>query len=82
MVRIVPADDEEYQVNRLLTTRELADYLRIPLGTIYRWRAARVGPPAYRVGRHVRFDVADVNAWLHARRDDRVHAGARGLRAR
>jgi excisionase family DNA binding protein len=81
-VCIVIADDEEYQVNRFLTTRELADYLRIPLGTIYRWRAAGLGPSAYRVGRHVRFDVGDVDTWLRTRRDDRLHGGTTGVRAR
>jgi len=30
------------------------------------------GPPFYRVGRAIRYDIADLDAWLAARRVDRA----------
>lgn len=48
----------------LATPVEVADYLRVPLRTLYRWRYAGEGPPGYRVGRHLRFRWADVEEWL------------------
>ena len=48
----------------LATPVEVADYLRVPLRTIYRWRYAGDGPPAFRIGRHLRFRWSDVEEWL------------------
>jgi len=50
----------------LATPVEVADYLRVPLRTLYRWRYAGEGPPGYRVGRHLRFRWTDVEEWLGA----------------
>lgn len=49
----------------LLTTEELADYLKVPADTIRYWRRAGTScPPSFKLGRHVRFRRADVDAWL------------------
>jgi excisionase family DNA binding protein len=48
----------------LLTVRELADELRVPVATVYRWNSEGTGPPVYRVGRHARFKRAEVERWL------------------
>lgn len=53
---------------RLLSVDELADLLQVPVSTIYHWRHRGSGPRAIRVGRYVRFDTADVAAWLRARK--------------
>lgn len=53
-------------VDRLLTAKELADYLAVPLATVYRWRSHGVGPRGFRVGRHVRFQWVDVQDWVEA----------------
>jgi len=47
-----------------LTPAELADLVRLPLGTIYAWRHKGTGPPALKVGRHIRYRRCDVDAWL------------------
>lgn len=49
---------------RLLTAQELADYLEIPLATVYAWRYRREGPPGFRVGRHLRFRWGDIQVWI------------------
>jgi excisionase family DNA binding protein len=54
---------------RLLSPDDLAAYLSVPLKTIYRWRYRGEGPASYRVGRHVRYKLEDVEAWLRARRE-------------
>jgi excisionase family DNA binding protein len=53
---------------RLLTVRELADFLRIPVNTVYKWSTEGGGPPAYKVGKYLRFRVEDVLAWLESRK--------------
>jgi excisionase family DNA binding protein len=54
---------------RLLSIPELADYLGVPVATIYRWRTAQDGPVGYRIGRHVRYRARDIEHWLHTQRD-------------
>ena len=56
----------------LISPPQLADYLGVPLSTLYNWRSRRIGPPAYRIGRHVRFRRQDIEAWLENLRDDRA----------
>jgi len=55
------------QVKRLLTITELADYLDVPPATIYGWRNRGVGPPGFRVGKHVRFRWTDIERWIEDR---------------
>jgi excisionase family DNA binding protein len=48
----------------LWTIERTAEYLGIPVGTLYQWRHRRKGPRAAKVGRHLRYDPADVRAWV------------------
>ena len=57
-------------LDRLLSVQDLADYLGVPVATIYTWRYHRKGPPGFRVGRHLRFRQSDVEAWIS---DQLVH---------
>jgi excisionase family DNA binding protein len=52
--------------DRLLSLAEVAEYLGVPLGTIYQWRAASParGPAGIRVGRYVRVKESELNRWL------------------
>lgn len=45
----------------------LAEYLGVPLATVYKWSHEGSGPPAFRVGRHVRYRKSDVELWLRER---------------
>ncbi|TDB81569.1 AlpA family transcriptional regulator [Micromonospora sp. KC721] len=49
---------------RLWSVNDVSAFLGIPVGTLYQWRHRRVGPRASRVGRHLRYDPADVRAWF------------------
>jgi hypothetical protein len=64
---------------RLWTAQDVADYLTVPLATLYQGRYLGIGPTAYRVGRHLRYEPAAVQAWLEqrasVRRGDSVTGG-------
>ncbi|GAB7047577.1 helix-turn-helix transcriptional regulator [Catenuloplanes indicus] len=53
--------------SELWTVQEVSEYLRVPVETLYRWRKFGAGPKAGRVGRHLRYDPADVRAWFRDR---------------
>lgn len=55
----------------LLSVEDLSEYLGVPVTTIYDWRLDGKGPCGVRVGRHVRFAVSDVLAWVEAQRESR-----------
>jgi excisionase family DNA binding protein len=57
-------------MTRLMTTAEVAAYLIVPVSTIHRWRYVGTGPPAIRVGRHLRFDANDLADWIREQRED------------
>jgi hypothetical protein len=42
----------------------VAEFLGVPAGTLQRWRYERVGPPVFKVGRHVRYDPDAVRRWV------------------
>jgi len=56
-------------LDRLLTAQDLADYLGVPIATVYAWRHRGHGPPGFRVGRHLRFRMGDVAQWVAKRID-------------
>jgi excisionase family DNA binding protein len=58
----------------LLSPEELSNFLGVPVATIYRWRSRGEGPSGFKVGRHVRFSLDDVQDWLDTRRDERAEA--------
>nr|WP_152361577.1 helix-turn-helix domain-containing protein [Microlunatus speluncae] len=48
----------------LWTPDDTGVYLGVPVATLYRWRYLGIGPTAFRVGRHLRYDPAAVRKWL------------------
>ncbi len=50
--------------DQLLTTSQVAAYLQVPVATLHQWRYRGEGPKAAKVGRHLRWRKADVDAWL------------------
>jgi excisionase family DNA binding protein len=53
--------------SRLLSTEEVARILVVPINTLYCWRYKGTGPKALRVGKHLRYRLSDVLAWLEDR---------------
>ncbi|MGW3356962.1 helix-turn-helix domain-containing protein [Streptomyces bungoensis] len=51
--------------DRYLTPEDLTVMFSLPsVETVYAWRRKRVGPPCFRVGKHLRFDPAAVREWV------------------
>ena len=48
---------------------EPKDYLGVPVQTLAHWRINGRGPRAFRVGKYLRYDPADVADWLESQRD-------------
>ena len=54
-----------------LSPEEIATYFAVPLGTVYGWNSKGTGPRFAKIGRHVRYSRADVEAWAAAQYEDR-----------
>lgn len=50
----------------LATPDEVAGFLRLPPRTLETWALNKTGPRWMKVGRHRRYDWADVEKWLEA----------------
>lgn len=55
--------------DRLLSPAALAEYLQLPVSTVYAWRYRGEGPRGFRVGKHVRYRQSDVDAFLAAQQE-------------
>ena len=53
---------------RLLSVQEVAELLQVPVTTIYHWRHRGEGPRPMRLGKHLRFDPADVARWIEVQK--------------
>jgi len=51
--------------SHLWTAVETAEFLRVPLATVYRWAQRGEGPQAYKVGKYLRYRVDEVQTWVH-----------------
>lgn len=49
---------------KLLTPAELAEILQVSENVLGQWRIADRGPRWVKSGRFIRYDVADVDAWI------------------
>jgi excisionase family DNA binding protein len=56
--------DSKASRDRLWTVQDLAEFLSVPVATVYRWRSTGEGPHGFRIGRYVRYRDRDVQAWL------------------
>jgi excisionase family DNA binding protein len=67
--RHVNAEAVAREPEPLLHVREIAAWLGVPVATLYAWRHKGEGPPALRVGRHLRYRRDDVEHWLEQQSD-------------
>lgn len=66
MSRVQLPQVTDQQRRKLATAEEVADYLGVPLATIYQWSSRGGGPRLIKVGRHLRARWDDVEKWLDA----------------
>jgi predicted DNA-binding transcriptional regulator AlpA len=73
---------ETHEPAPLWSTKQLADYLGIRVQTLHALRNRGEGPRAYRIGRFLRYDPAEVTAWLRSTTDQDVTAVTHALTRR
>jgi predicted DNA-binding transcriptional regulator AlpA len=54
----------EAPLPELLSAPGLADYLSVPVSTVYHWRNRGEGPPGFKVGKRVYYRADEVAKWL------------------
>ena len=47
-----------------MTIDDLANWLRVPVQTVYDWRRRSYGPRAHKIGGQLRWRRSDVEEWL------------------
>lgn len=57
-------------VLRMWTVKDVAEFLAVPVQTLYEWRTKGYGPKGIRVGRYVRYRREDVFAWVESQAQD------------
>ncbi|MGL4178587.1 MAG: helix-turn-helix transcriptional regulator [Dermatophilaceae bacterium] len=50
----------------LLTVKDVASICGVPVSTVHHWAVRGEGPPSFKLGKHRRFDAAEVVWWLSA----------------
>lgn len=53
-------------VNGMMTPQQLASFLQVSTSTLKAWRISREGPRFARIGRSIRYNQAEVNAWVES----------------
>lgn len=53
---------------KMLTVREVAALLAVPVSTVHHWAARNEGPPSFKIGKHRRFFEDEVVAWVRHQR--------------
>lgn len=55
---------------QLMTLPDVAEYLGVPLQTLYAWRSRGDAPRGIKVGKHVRVRRSELERWLEAHTDE------------
>lgn len=55
-------------MSKLWSIQDLADFLGVPVQTIYQWRTKGYGPTGRRIGKYVRYRPEDVAEWVEAQK--------------
>jgi len=55
------------EIQKKLNTAEAAEYLGVRPNTLEVWRCKHKGPHYSKIGSHVLYDMADLEAFFHAR---------------
>jgi predicted DNA-binding transcriptional regulator AlpA len=50
---------------KLLTMEEVAATLKVPIGTLRKWRSEGTGPQGFRVGKYVRYRRTSVEDFIN-----------------
>ncbi|MCE0534387.1 helix-turn-helix domain-containing protein [Kineosporia rhizophila] len=59
-------------IPKLWTTSDVAEYLGVPVATLYQWRTRGYGPEGRRIGKHLRYKPEDVVTWFDHITTDKI----------
>lgn len=61
---MIKGDEMNGEFEPLWTVADVSAFLEVPVHTLYGWRTKGYGPPARRVGKHLRYLPSEVRAWF------------------
>jgi predicted site-specific integrase-resolvase len=61
--------DEPSRCEQLLGPEAVAEWLGVPISTLYSWKYRGLGPVALRIGKHLRYERGAILDWLEEQRD-------------
>ena len=70
MTQQAESSDTPHAHDGLLTMKEVANVVRVPVATLRYWRHLGSGPRSFRVGRSVRYWRTEVLHWLERQSND------------
>ena len=73
LAHLMAMNTTELGLEPLIGVEELAEYLGVPVQTIYDWRLSGRAPRAFKLGKHLRFAASDIAAWLEERHEGGAH---------
>lgn len=62
----------------MLSPEDLAEYVGVPLTTVYKWNSEGTSPVRIRCGKHIRYRWSDVERWLQEQAVDQGNVPTRG----
>lgn len=73
LAHLMGMNTQELGLEPLIGVEELAEYLGVPVQTIYDWRLSGRAPRAFKLGKHLRFAASDIAEWLEERHEGGSH---------
>ena len=67
-IRMIEITNENGEKDKLMTPRQLAQYLESSISALSQYRALGTGPEYFKIGKMVRYRKSDVNQWLEQQR--------------
>lgn len=61
---MIKGEEMAEEFEPLWTVADVSAFLDVPVHTLYGWRSKGYGPPARRVGKHLRYLPREVRAWF------------------
>lgn len=61
-------NNDEEPLLTTITVAEFAALMQVPVGTVYRWNSDKTGPRYISAGKHVRYEVTDIKAWIESKK--------------
>ncbi|MEU7909314.1 helix-turn-helix domain-containing protein [Actinoplanes sp. NPDC049118] len=65
----MPPEQRKALNDELLSVDDVAELLKVPVGTLRKWRTGGSGPTAFRVGKYLRYRLSAVERFIKEQED-------------